>query len=80
MWKKAFEKELFKNFKRRLVLEKMSNDDYEQLILAEKLPITKYEKIPKSIKAVILGVKADVALAEWQKKYDLKKLFIQNKS
>lgn len=80
LWKKAFEKELFKNFKRRLVLEKMSNDDYEQLILAEKLPITKYEKIPKSIKAVILGVKADVALAEWQKKYDLKKLFIQNKS
>lgn len=78
LWKKAFREELIESFKRRLVLEKMSNNDYEQLILAEKLPVTKYEKVPKSIRNIVHNITADVALGEWQKKYDLQKLFTKN--
>lgn len=53
----------------------MSNKDYEKLILAKNLGIKQYEKIPTSLKKVMQNIKVSKALAEWRKRYDIKKIF-----
>ena len=75
LWKNAFEKELSESFMRRMLLEQLTNADYEKLILGEKISIKKYEKIPSALKGVLFKVKLSLVLKEWQQKYDLKKLF-----
>jgi len=75
LWKNEFEKELLEAFSRRLALEKMTNRDYEKLILKDKLPIRKYDKLPESMKIFIKKLEINKQLEMWRKKYDLKKIF-----
>ena len=75
LWKTAFGSELEKGLKRRFLLEKMTNEDYEQLILDDKISIKKYDNIPGVFKDMLLNAEVSSALAEWQKKYDLSKIF-----
>lgn len=75
LWKEAFENELTNEFKRRLLLEKLTNNDYENLILDETINVKKYEKIPPAFKKLFGNIRGSLKLNEWRNKYDLSKLF-----
>jgi flavin-dependent dehydrogenase len=75
LWKNAFGKDLETGLKRRLLLEQMSNDDYEKLVLEDIINIKRYDKYPGVFKDLILSSKISSGLTDWQKKYDLQKIF-----
>jgi len=75
LWKSAFEKELLDGFSRRLILEKMTNEDYDKLILNGKFPIQSYDKWPDSVTEIFKKFEVAKALSEWRKKYDLNRVF-----
>jgi flavin-dependent dehydrogenase len=75
LWKQGFEKEFLDGLRRRLLIEKMTNEDYEKFVLGEKISIKQYQKIPSSLKGMLSEVKFNKDLAEWRKRYDLAKLF-----
>lgn len=53
----------------------MTNDQYEKLIVDEKIEIKKYDKYPPIFKDLLLNLEFSQKLSNWQKKYDLEKLF-----
>ncbi len=75
LWKNAFEEELLESFSRRLILEKMTNLDYEKLILKNKLPIQDYDKLPEYLSKILKKIKVSAELNTWRRKYDLNKLY-----
>ena len=75
LWKNAFEEELLENFKRRFLLERMSNEDFEKWVIEDKISISKYENIPNFLKNNILKIKLSLRLKNWRKKYDLNNIF-----
>lgn len=76
LWKNAFEKDLVEEMTRRILLEKMDNNGYEEFILQDKVEISEYEKVPKALQRKWRDIIGSWKLKEWQKKYDLKKLLI----
>lgn len=75
LWKEAFENELLGEFRRRCLIEKMMNNNYEELILGDKISIKEYKKIPQSLQKVIANIHFSIKLKQWRKKFDLNKLF-----
>ncbi|MDO8428560.1 MAG: NAD(P)/FAD-dependent oxidoreductase [Candidatus Diapherotrites archaeon] len=75
LWKTEFRAELIDGYKRRLLLEKMSNADYEKLIIDEKVSIKNYEKIPFGLQNLFKKIELSVELNSLKQKYDLTKLF-----
>jgi flavin-dependent dehydrogenase len=49
LWKKTFGEELLAGLKRRFLLEKLTNDDYEKLIIGGRVNIKRYKKMPFSL-------------------------------
>jgi len=74
LWKAAFEKELLEGFKRRFLLERMSNDDYEKFITDEKISIKMYNKFPEFMRNELLKLSFSMELGKYRRKYDLKKM------
>lgn len=74
LWKKEFEQELLDGFNRRLLLNKLQEQDFEKFVKGEKLNIKDYEKVPNAIKEIFMQINGKVHLQNWQKKYDLKEL------
>lgn len=75
LWKSAFEKELLDGFKRRLLLERMSNEDYEKFIMNEKISIKQYDKFPDFMRNELLKLSVLFELEKRRKKYNLKDAF-----
>lgn len=75
LWKAAFEKDLAEGLKRRFLLEKMSNEEYEKLVIDDKISIQKYDKYPGVFKDWLLSLEYSAKLKDWQSKFDLAKLF-----
>lgn len=75
LWKAAFENELLEGFKRRFLLERMGNDDYEKFITDEKISIRMYNKFPEFMRNSLLNLSFAMELGKHRKKYDLKKVF-----
>ncbi|MBI4019437.1 MAG: NAD(P)-binding protein [Candidatus Aenigmarchaeota archaeon] len=73
LWKSAFEKELIDGMKRRLILEKMENQDYENMILDDKVGITRYEKIPSMLRNKMLQMQIFLEMNKFRRTYDIKK-------
>ncbi len=81
LWKNEFEAELIHAFKRRLFLQKLSNNDYEKLFSIEKPSVsieeyktTKQEQTHNFIQRFLVDAQANMALENWRKRYDLSKL------
>ncbi len=75
LWQSSFGKDLLEGLRRRFLLEKMTNEDYDRLIMDNKISIKRYDKYPGPFKKLLLEFEFSNSLAEWQKKYDLAKLF-----
>jgi flavin-dependent dehydrogenase len=75
LWREAFEKEFLDSMKRRFLLEKMSNEDYEKLILDDEISIQKYDKLPSALRDRLLKMKFSLELRKFRKMYDLSKIF-----
>lgn len=76
LWKTAFESELLDGFRRRLLLEKFTNADYEMLLQGDEVTIGKYRKIPVPFSEQFDKIKNSYHLSEWRKKYSLEKLIL----
>lgn len=77
LWKAAFEKELLEGFKRRLLLEKMGNDDYEKFVMDGKISIRAYDKFPDFMKAELMKISFLFELGKYRRKYSLSRAFAQ---
>ena len=75
LWQDSFKDELKEGFKRRLLLEKLSNANLEKLVSQGKIPITSYDKIPSTLTKLFDTFNVKLDLEKSRKKYDLKKLF-----
>jgi flavin-dependent dehydrogenase len=71
LWKKEFKQELSDGFNRRILLNKLTSEDYEKFVKEEKLNIKNYEKVPNGIKEIFFQINGKVHLRNWQKKFDL---------
>lgn len=76
LWKNAFEADLLDGFRRRLLLEKFGNDDYEKLLQGDEVTISKYKKIPLPFSEQFENLKNTYYLNEWRAKYSLDKLLL----
>jgi len=74
LWKEAFEQELLDGFKRRLLLEKMTNEDYERLIVDENVKISKYDKFGP-LGDHLQMISLSIELERHRRKYELKRVF-----
>ncbi|MBS3054067.1 MAG: NAD(P)-binding protein [Candidatus Aenigmarchaeota archaeon] len=73
LWRNAFGKDLSESIIRRIFLEKMLNEDYEKMILSDKVSIKKYEKIPSILRKKMMELKISWELGRFRKEYDLQK-------
>ena len=71
LWKESFEEELIQGLKRRLLLEKMSNEDYEKFIMEDKVSIKRYNKLPDFMRKRLLEASFSLELAKYRRKYNL---------
>ena len=78
LWKDAFGKELQDGLKRRFLLEKMENEDYEKLILNDKISIHKYEKVPSLLRDKVLKIQYLWESEKFRKEYSLDKIKLNN--
>ncbi|MDD4082015.1 MAG: NAD(P)/FAD-dependent oxidoreductase [Sphaerochaetaceae bacterium] len=74
VWKKEFKQELLEGFNRRILLNKLTTQEYEKFVKGEKLNIKDYEKVPNAIKEIFMQINGKVHIRNWQKKFDLDKL------
>ncbi|MBI4162429.1 MAG: NAD(P)/FAD-dependent oxidoreductase [Candidatus Aenigmarchaeota archaeon] len=74
LWKSEFEHELLEGFKRRILLEKMSNEDYEEFVMEGKIGITKYNKFPNFMKHKLLNASLTMELSRHRRRYNMKKI------
>jgi flavin-dependent dehydrogenase len=75
LWKKAFENELLDGLKRRFFLEKLNNSDFEKMVLAEKIKVSSYVKVPSALIGAFKEIKFSSKLADWRKKFSIDRLF-----
>lgn len=75
LWKKVMEEELMSSLKRRILYEKMTNEDFEKLIFTEMIDISQYMKIPPSLNQLMSKIKMHFEIEQWQGKYNLQKIF-----
>ena len=74
LWKKEFKQELLDGFNRRILLNKLTTQEYEKFVKGEKLNIKDYEKVPNAIKEIFMQINGKVHIRNWQKKFDLNEL------
>lgn len=75
LWKTAFEPELVDGLKRRVLIEKLTNEDYEKSIEEEQIKIKKYKKVPTYLMEVYQDIKSEMILNDYRQRYSLQKLF-----
>ncbi|MEM4710248.1 MAG: NAD(P)/FAD-dependent oxidoreductase [Candidatus Diapherotrites archaeon] len=77
LWKKEFEQELINGFYRKLIFEKLSKKDLNDMIKGgEEIPINQYEKIGQSKNNFeIAKAIAKFNLIEWRKKFNPKNIY-----
>ena len=57
----------------------MDNVDYEKFIMNEKITINQYNKFPEFMKNELLKLSVLFELGKQRRKYNLNRLFTQNK-
>ncbi|MFA5931373.1 MAG: NAD(P)/FAD-dependent oxidoreductase [archaeon] len=75
LWKKSFEKELLNGLKRRLFFERLSNEDFEKMVQADKIKVSKYEKVPFALANLFKKIAFKKELSDWKNKFSIDKLF-----
>ena len=81
LWKASFEKHLLKAFKRRLILNRLGNAHYDQLINAgTRMSINEYTKHKEKqsidiVKQLLLHLHTTNEVRKLRKRYDLKKVY-----
>jgi len=75
LWQKEFKQELIDGFNRRMILNKLKLEEYEQFVENKKIPINIYTKIPNSIKQMVINLNGSIKLKQWKTKFKFEKLF-----
>ena len=73
LWKKDFGQELLDGFKRRALMSKMSNKDYEKVVSMEGKVKADHYKKQRAEKMKTLEVKFKEALVQWRTAHDFSK-------
>jgi len=74
LWKNEFEAELLKNLKRRFLLEKLTNEEYEKLILGDEIGIREYTKIPEELRDRYEKIEFGAELKKWRERFRVENL------
>ncbi|MFH1256696.1 MAG: NAD(P)/FAD-dependent oxidoreductase [Candidatus Diapherotrites archaeon] len=75
LWKNDFKNELLEGFNRRMLLNNLKIKDYEKFVEGKKISIGEYEKVPSSLKKLLLQANGAIKLMQWRKDFDFEKLF-----